>query len=465
MKSLATVCLLVCLAVPQLASAQGAGTIGGAVLLKEALDDFGKQIDSSVARAISGGDMLALRVGSQLDWLIANLRVILKDELDTRFDKLDDEVTRVLEELGADVDKVVKGFDTIARQSTLLSLDLQSYIESLPFVSDRYVLKQIDGYSQAIRERDMDGDGKPDGFYEFALIGNAFGIGYETEIAVAGVPVPPSDQSIPRQYITRFTVPATVLNVSFENTTVARVPFSLRSYEVRNAKWYEKLFGKGAVIKTERFSHDGKLVLLPRYPVQYKLTEHSVVPKWVDANDRLNDYTICPRTGKSGNCNPCTCTLNKTVNQQFSGIGDSKSWHAKPPSFGNQDWIGSATINGNTLKRTFNHCIHDVNRRLDCSVEYRNLVGSDEDASRSFTNDLSEEKPGGAITFLQYGATQAKLSNAYRSFTLILTFFTGQTATLTPVASNQFGARVKIENKSDYKRLTLTIDDPSSVLA
>ena len=194
------------------------GAITTTMTVKEILDELKIKADAVIGTGIEGGDYLIEKTGRKVGLVVDNLDILLTQQRNKTFDQLDDITQQGLLGLEKTLNSVDGMKGQIMEMEHFLAMDIQNIIHSLPFTSEKYSLRDIQGYSQIFQEK---------GSYKYSLLGNSFAAENKINIKI-------NNQQIDPIYINNasankviFNLPSEIINESFQDKETSRVNFEL----------------------------------------------------------------------------------------------------------------------------------------------------------------------------------------------------------------------------------------------
>ncbi|NNG45468.1 hypothetical protein HJP15_21570 [Pseudoalteromonas sp. NEC-BIFX-2020_002] len=424
-------------------------SISTTMSVKEILDQLQVKADAVVGTAVEGGDYLVEKTGRKLGLAIDNLDILLSKQRNSTFDQLDSSLQQGLLSL----EKTLNNIDSLKGQimeiEHFLAMDIQNVVNDLPFTSEKYSLRDIQGYSQIFQ---------PDGSYSYRLLGNAFAAENKVDITINGVKLDSIYVDNSKANISSFSIPAEAINGEFKDTEVSRINFEVSVQKKEKNSWLSRLFGADEYVYEKIYTYQDKVLLLPRYPATYELKEHYSVEKWSEKTYWSSEGSASVgATGESAegenphkHVNACATIPNGTqmiqstisTRESYGGWG---RWDGGP-------WYSNE---GRTVCKRFKHWVHDKGRTVYIKVQYKKPE-VDVASKTASLNKLGEN--GKQDKNLEFGAWyESRLSSNYQSFDLIVKYFNGKKYSLTPTTLSE-KVNTKLENKSNFKRLLVLVN-------
>lgn len=145
----------------------------------------------------------------------------------------------------------------ILEMEKFISLDVNDFLNRVPFFKEYIFMSEVKGYSLVNQGR---------GFYTIELIGNAFKAENIDSVKINGSMLSADLLDKGRTNILRIRIPVTKLADKFKNTDVNRVSLQVNSWREKDAIWWNPFTWFDDEMENF-YSFDGKLLLLPVYPV------------------------------------------------------------------------------------------------------------------------------------------------------------------------------------------------------
>jgi len=297
------VALTVGLLLSACASALPGEGVASAGILANQLSDIEETLNIRIRDATQHGDFLVEKAGRELRIALKSLEYQVNRQRNGLFGQVDDVEQQMAIQIRQEVDRLDELAGQVLDVQDFAYLNLQNLANR--FLPNVYVIASLEGFSQEYRE---------DGLYTFRVLGNPIQIGNIVSVEVNGKPVHEGGIRITRANELRFAVPANVLNGSFQESDVARVPFSI-SVQRKTSRWYRP----GVEWKTiYEYQDDEGVLLLPKYPVQYSVEEiflESEVDR--DKVETLTTTTRVPASGKVCKNSDHSCDRSCVVCQEL----------------------------------------------------------------------------------------------------------------------------------------------------
>ena len=421
------------------------------VVVGDKLQTLTDDLDRIVDQAARAGDHLVEKNGRMLMILTDNLKFHLDDQKTQALDRLSAEAQKAL----ATVDRLVE--ETRAAQGRMLNLedylalDLADTLSFLPLNLSKgkaASLRRIDGYSQIYQ---------PEGVYTFRLIGNAFGPGFVTRVTVNQVEVRALDMRVNKAHTLEFDLPCAAVNGLFLDDRLNRVDLEITSYKAGDSTEGQPYF-----------SHKAKILLLPRFPVEYTLVEHRAERAWsretywtaegrghigrrgsVVVSARIPDGCLMLKDTVTVSPTPDWIERENYRVQLYQKNGRVLAW-ADDLRFTDEDRVVSRTLQ-------FFGAIRQPAVPVSIKVQYRKPTTQIVDHPAFFDSDPESPAPVGRLPF---GVSFARMAPNTQSHTLTLKWFNGRKEILTPTRTSAPGIKTDLETLSQFRRLVLTLSWP-----
>ena len=402
------------------------------------VDKSTDKLTASIDRAVINGDYLLEKNLRSLDLYAKSLLNKVQEELGTNREFASRELVSLSERFSNLIDQAEGG---ILNVEDFIVLDIQNVINQIPFKNDKYIIKRVTGYSQKF---------KPKGQYDFTLVGNAFSPDMKYDISVNGSPL---DQKLiyggAAANTLRFSVPVELLNNKFDEFEANRVPINV-----------------DVISKKKTFTaYDGDIILLPKYPIKYRITETVDSFTWSGQNNTKECSRTVGATGKNGKWEnePMKCVVNKPDKQRFTGQISKRlsvSSHAKADDL--------SFTEGNTVATSTCH-----NECHDCSRTCTWVAGVEEKVFGPVKNvlalnplSLNAQTPKviDETNYVSFGTYDAVLSDVNSTFTVAVEYFNGTNHVLHPQKIREGSISINIDSDDNanrnYQRLIVNIDNP-----
>ena len=399
---------------------------------KEIIKDIDESLKTSIGQAITGGDYLVEKAGRQGDMLLQSADYVLGKNIDKAFDKLNytqQKFLVALHDFSQDLDSFQGG---LLRLEDFLVLDAYSLIGEIPFKKTTYVLREIEGYALIPRD---------EGTYSLNLVSNAVGPEFSAEFTIGGRVYGANRQLSVGAHERSLEIPVADLAEHVSNSEVVRIPFSVAC----------RKSGKEKVV----YSYDGVLLMLPRSPYQYTLTEHWKGSGW---SDKLT-WSAWGEAHFAG--------LGKGVEGEDPHNGGDVT--ATVPAGGKIERGTEQTGGGSPYGRwepgyTYSNGERSVSRHYKNWYEHNNVARLRvQYRTSTVTTEVTEAEFVDSVEGrLSFGVHTAVLHDTYTTYTLKLMAFNGEEHTITPSTDKPGPIRVATEEAGAGKRLVLQISNPFS---
>lgn len=394
--------------------------------------DAESAIGSSVDRAVAGGDYLVEKAGRTADALLQTTDYVIGKNIDTTFEKLNRSQQALLIELHGMSTQLNKLEGGILQLEDFIALDLQSALNQIPFKSDVYLMRSIEGFAL---------NHKPTGTHRMTLTGNCFGPEFAAKVEINGKSYGAAFQLSTRANQLTVEVPAVDIANLFNDTEVVRVPIKIEC----------KANGKSSII----YDYEGVILLLPRFPYKYTLEESWIGSDWSSelfgvSNTRKADGVGRPKGGVKGENPHRHTTLMLTAPAGCRLERGSIRWGGGS-GWGRWDTDEHFTDGDRRVERRYKSWYEHVSE-ISAQGKYRKLVDTTERTAAKF--DRGEDG------LLSFGLATAPLHDRYQGFDLTLKAFNGDSIRITPSSSQPSGVRVRVESDGKAHRLSIEIANP-----
>jgi hypothetical protein len=303
----------------------GGGAISYALSkLKDTIRDLLKDTETSF------GNIGAVAAGQAL-LTIDNLAAALGDELNKSLQEASAEAQRLISAIDETLTELIKKISNEVEDiESHLNLDINDILNRVPLLKEKYLLTRIVGCGQLFRT---------DGTFAFRFEGNAFKHDTLTEVYVNGKKLERLSQSVDNQL--SFSLPVSDFLGRFKDFELAFVPIKIICS--RQKSLWKKLLSLNFNPEVI-FSHDGSILLFPRYPFTYSLVRKVEQVTWV-SSDPIGASAHCNSTSDSAN--PTTCFLIATAppDRRFP-IGGSIKFFLGGNQMPPDNWAVSCSISG-----------------------------------------------------------------------------------------------------------------------
>jgi len=470
-----------CLGMSEVARAQDPVTVAvGGITTSVLLDKMSDKANQLVQNAGSVGSLLTSKMARDIQLEIMAARIQLHDELNQNWDRLDQEKVSGLKEIDTALNQVTNNVGKISQMQDDLVLDVDSTLNSIPFLKNTKTIRRIWGASQYYR---------PNGIYIVTLHGNIFDAANGTpDVSIGGrhLDVPPS---VRPPYDVTLEIPAYLLNDRFQDRKMVQVPVTVRQRVAARDYPYQLWRDE---YRTQEY--DFTIELFPKYPAAYRVTEYDEEPSFDETKSLIwpRRETLIPGCGDSG-CNAyyTICEDIPPGNQPITGSNpyDSRGlgWYSgfgeyKVSSTGvcNVYWqhshnqarnvgfdvvyhpasttivprdIDLVPISGDSLSRYF-----DDPKSNDASHARDKDVGKGTAAAQQPYTIVEKGIDHGSVRIGQ--TYDIQFNKTMKSYTLVFRTFTGQEIVLTPGKGSELVDASQLENTSSFKRLTVALKPP-----
>jgi hypothetical protein len=434
--------------IPQIASAQVEVILGG-IVAKDALNKLNENVTGKITQAAMSGDYLMEKAARELQMLLANSDVVLKDNTDRTFDKLTQQQQQFLKsalEMSNNLDSLANRVMSIEQ---FAAMDLNTILGQLPFIkADTFLLRQVRGYSQVYRDK---------GSYKVQFTGQAFKSNRQVKVSINGQAI----QLLPfsQDYLAVAEVPVELVNAAFDDRKVQRLKIKVESWEQRG-RIKAILFGAQKKV----LDYETELLLLPKRPTSLELMEVTAGKGWSDQVLSVSAQGMAYPTGSSGNWRTYevsvaiptgTRMIQERTNSWVSagvGAGTWGNW-CSGYTFSDQGEGGPQRVS-----RQFCHQIHDQSRTLVMEAFYRKPVVVEGRRLVPLKEALSDSE---AKDGLAYGVLyEGTFTNEYAGFYAGFKLFNGQMIQLTQSSPSQAGIEIQPNIQSGIKKVTVKLNNP-----
>ncbi len=403
----------------------GESTVSSTIVaksLKETADKIGWSID----RAAANSDYLLEKNLRTLEVISNGIAHQFAEETAKNREFVSEKLSESVTRLNELVEQAQGG---ILEIEDFVVLDTQGFINQIPLKKDLFIVRRIKGYGVQYRES---------GEYDFEVVGNAFQPEYNYKIKIDDIDVDIGNIHSPIANTIIFTIPVAAINDKFLEGDLKRLTLQISSFKATG----------------EQFSNfNGNILLLPKFPVKYRVAEKYKKEKWGPANKTMRFYRAMGPTGKNGVWHRHTLegSVSDRNTQKFVkvvGIGTdgSHSW-CKNPVF--------SDANRKISVSCANQC-HDCTRNGWVEVSYQELTYDDDSQDIWFESDKNKKN------LLTYDTHFARLNSNNQSWTIIINYFNGRKITLHPQKLQEKGIRAYVDSdqNSSFKQLIIEISDP-----
>jgi hypothetical protein len=255
---------------PQPAKAQnpismGLVGLGAKLLVSDILNDFEKKAQNLIDRGQQAGHLVVAHAGSELQLMIANLRVMVGDLQKKTFEDLTLQQQKLFLNLNSSLDRVQNIVGEVRPMSELILLDVRQMVNGTMLVTDKedFYISSIRGTTVACHD------------YESRVEVTGLGLSFDGNkphcVVVAlldGKELDPLG-SITQVENNRIAVkiPAKQLNAYFKDDQLTTVPFAIRSTITKSGK-------------SKTYQVNVRLILLPKAAGQIEIAETVEIKTW-----------------------------------------------------------------------------------------------------------------------------------------------------------------------------------------
>lgn len=429
--------------------------IASAAILANQLSDMEETLNIRIRDATQQGDFLVEKAGRELRIALKSLEYQLDRQRTGLFGQVDDTQQQMALQLRQEVDRLDELAGQVLDVQDFAYLNLQNLANRL--LPNLYIITSLEGFSQEYRE---------DGLYSFRVLGNPIQVGNIVSVEVNGKPVHEGGIRITRANELRFTVPADVLNGSFKESEVARVPFAISVQRKKSSRWYRPDPEWKTIYEYE--DEEGVL-LLPKYPVRYAVEEVFLEPR-VDRSkvETLTATTRVPASGKAcGNDYSCdrSCVVceeicidlpegAELVNAKAKKISDNQWAHVKSHSIDTSDPRLLCARVANWKKSGGARFSYTVSFHPPTQVALTRAASAK--PTRASSQELADRAEKGLLAFNEPYEIVFD-PQAFRSYTLRLEVFNGEKIVLTKGATHRGVWQAPDFGGPLFKRLIFTV--------
>lgn len=419
------------------------------VVAKQAINQLNDAIAARIGQAASAGDYLLEKNYRQLQMVLSNADIVLKDDINLTFDKLSEHEQTYLRTIESLTNKVDEFQNRVLDLESFAAMDVNTILGVLPGVDgNKFLMRRIDGFSQVYKDS---------GVYSIRLTGQAFTSSNRVSVEIAGQPV--ELRPFSQTYVMTAEVPVSIINTSFDDKSVKRTSMKIRSWSKH--KKYLGLFGEEEKLDLE---YETNILLLPKFPVSYEFTEVQKGQGWSDTISSISGQKLASRTGTSGVWNRYLVSTTIPTNSLMIQ-NTARAWVASGVGAGSWgDWEGNIQYSDNdangprTVSRSFAHQIHDQDRTLAIEVSYRTPVAKFGRVPVKLHDPISmKEQP----VFLPFDKLyEATLSSEFITYYIRLKYFNGEEVLTTAGKAPGKGIEIGSINKEGYNAVTIEIRNP-----
>ena len=358
--------------------------------------------------------------------MTANIQTEFNNELQKNRNFVSQEMTKNIDKISLLIDDVKGG---LLEVEDFIFLDAQSIINEIPFKKDNYFIRRINGYGTAFKES---------GTYSYSIIGNAFQPNKHYKLTIDDYEV--SESNIYRRSANQlsFSLPTSVLNKNFLESSITRAKLNILCFEKKEDK---KPF----------FEFNGEVLLLPKFPVQYSFSEFSNKPTWSEEKFyKQFSFDLGP-TGKEKKWDVVgrDVSVDDPLTQKFTRVVN-KATSGSHTAFGEEYF----TPDGKSYHLTIANQCHDCSRTFYGTLEFVKLKNVADVQRRYFESDSSKRAA------LSYGVHTLTLNDQYQLFELTIIFFNGERVFLNKekLSDKENGCSVSIVRSEDEKIRRLSLE-------
>lgn len=405
------------------------GGEGSSLILGTKINSAIEKINLGLERSIVDADYRMEKKLRTLQLITTNIQAEFNKEIQKNRNFVSEEMTKNIDKINLLVDNAKGGILDI---EDFLVLDAQSIINQVPFKNDIYLIRKIKGYGTAFKEK---------GTYNYTIIGNAFQPNKFYKITIGDYQIPVANIYLRAANQISFTIPTSVLNNFFLESSITRVKLNVTCFDKKDDK-------------SSFFEFNGEVLLLPKFPIQYTFSEFINKPRWSDEKYyKTFSFDMGP-TGQSGkwDISAREVQVDDALTQKFTRVVE-KHLSGSHSTFTEE----SFTPDFKTYHVTIANQCHDCSRSFFGTLEYVKLLNIADQESRFFESDTVKK---GVLT---HGVHTLSLSKDYQLFELSITFFNGDKVFLNKdrLSNIEKGCNIfisKSENET-FRRLSLEIKE------
>ena len=323
------------------------GAFSGGVATKLLLQDMDDRATHVVQNAAASGSLVSSKAARDVQLLIDATRQNLHDELDTQWDKLDNEKIGLLRELNSQVDRIQDISGDFGRLEDTAYLDTDTLVSRLPFAEKMPRVRKVEGSSQYY---------KTDGDYQVRITSNVFEpFGPDTQVFIGDTRLTVAEKP---PYSAVLTIPNKMLH--FRDYQTSDIPLTIKT-RIEQKSWFSKT--------KKDYVFTVPIELFAKNPAYYQMDEsiNAEVPDLTKVTVSKGPLMTIPGCGDSG-CNayynvctpfPIGAVYTRTLNlyDSFSGWGG----------------FGAVTVGTGTVCQVYWQHSHNVARNVSIDVEYHPL--------------------------------------------------------------------------------------------
>lgn len=327
-----------------------------------------------------------------LQLITTNIQAEFNKEVQRNRNFVSEEMTKNIDKIGSLIDEVKGG---VLEVEDFIVLDAHNIINQVPFKKDIFLIRKINGYGTIFKEN---------GTYNYSIIGNAFQPNKFYKVSIDDYEISEANIFLRAANQITFTLPTSVLNNKFLETSITRAKLHILSYDKKDDK-------------NPFFEFSGEVLLLPKSPIQYNFFEFSNKPTWSDEKYyKTFSFDMGP-TGeeKKWDVSPREVSVDDPTTQKFTRLVE-KHLSGSHSTFTEE----SFTPDYKTYHVTIANQCHDCSRSFFGTLEYVKLLNVNDQERRFFESDTAKK---GVLT---YGVHTLSLSKEYQLFELSIIYFNGE---------------------------------------
>ncbi len=406
--------------------------------LNKAIDQVRKDLQPLIDQAMKNGDYVLEKNLSRLNLMLSNL-----------YNSLSSDLERKISKIGKQASAAINAFDKVAEQAVnnvsgklmtlqdFLNMNIQNWVNSIPFVKDKIYVFDIQGSGQRYQKN---------GYYTVSVLGNGFRLENIDSVYVDGKPLNKENVDIQdKGNQISFQIPAAMLQKKFSDTKMNRVEFTVKSFSIKKKQKLKLVY-----------AFSSKILLLPKLTVtSYNLEVYSNQTKW---SDKIYDVTGTGIINPNGGGNAFAwATVDVSVPDGCLILRDQIA--AKT------DGIWAGCINGNYKfsdndTKVTTSCWHqysDRTTKTEITVHYRKPeVIRDGKPTKGYLTLHDKMIKGGLPT----NTYLYDLPENYSFYRLDVTLFNGQTYTFVPGGDMQKnGISTSVSEDGKFYKLVVVVGD------
>jgi hypothetical protein len=393
------------------------GILSPTAPVKDILNGASNDISSLINQATNSGDYVLEKNLEQANLMLNNLRTALSDDLDTKIHDLGKlekkSITDFYSATNALIDHTSEKY---LKAEEFTAMDVSELMNKIPFIKSHPYLASLSGIGQTY---------KSIGFYSVSCLGTVFKPENSVRIIVDGKQLPAANIT-PNINQMSFDIPLGMLNKYFGAVQLNRVPFKIIVTSEKPKVWYNpSTWFSSEMVTLLNFS--GRLLLIPKYPVtSYHLSESISVDHWsTETYDSPRGYLLLNKASKCGQW--VSGMVKATVPAGGLMIkGSVRPWWAPAHAwvFTSPNYIYNDAENSVEASCNSQLCDQDIKFYIQC--KYRMPVSEEKSIDGYFQS--SNKNVTGS---LNYGVYQYPLTHGRSIYILEVTFFNGETVTVT----------------------------------